>query len=631
MDKLSFYPPPNFDCPPPNSIQQPQPPAVSKSSFHPSMWSWNESPCEPEPRMAYSGQANWNYQPASGIYGSQYSYGHHWYQPRQQNWSNYGPAWNRGKKRQNKKEPDYMHFCDPCDKGFKTQEKYEEHVAQHIKCSVPDCSFMAHEKIVSFHWKNTHAPGMKRIKLDTAEEIAKWREERRKNYPTLQNIEKKRKLMQEREETGAVLETAQFGRMRGRGWRGRGHRGFHGQQPQGLRSSNADPAAERPPPHTQPAIHNGDPLGVLAKGDIESDKDDADTDSRPAGIVVAPKQMSAALGSLAANYGSMSESESDEGAQDSTIQKNKELIQENKELLGQNNGHFIDTRTVTQDAHTSKVSCPWSASNTSNDRRGQGRRGGRRGRQGRRGYQNMSRRPTLLEMLLAPDIRHERNVLLQCVRYVVRNDFFGLESKTQLKLGIERTQGAGGSDQEVKNECRTLSDSLVDSKACSVEGGTLTQKANTRPEIWTEENMAISPATATIDVIVDHSSAENSLDQAPLGDQASAGVPDDTTRLGSLDTSSGTACDQAGLSLSHSGAGCEPASDQGVQATPPNEHLSMQKSNDPPVDSFANAEQVTDDKEEMASGHHHDHDSIASCESTCTNNIYDDEIWETAI
>lgn len=29
--------------------------------------------------------------------------------------------------------------------------------------------------------------------------------------------------------------------------------------------------------------------------------------------------------------------------------------------------------------------------------------------------------------LLAPDIRHERNVLLQCVRYIVRNNFFGLD------------------------------------------------------------------------------------------------------------------------------------------------------------------------------------------------------------
>lgn len=37
---------------------------------------------------------------------------------------------------------------------------------------------------------------------------------------------------------------------------------------------------------------------------------------------------------------------------------------------------------------------------------------------------------TLLEKLLQKDIRHERNVLLQCVRYVVENNFFGIEKKT---------------------------------------------------------------------------------------------------------------------------------------------------------------------------------------------------------
>lgn len=34
------------------------------------------------------------------------------------------------------------------------------------------------------------------------------------------------------------------------------------------------------------------------------------------------------------------------------------------------------------------------------------------------------RRFTLLEKLLEPEIRHERNVILQCVRFVVKNNFF---------------------------------------------------------------------------------------------------------------------------------------------------------------------------------------------------------------
>lgn len=38
-------------------------------------------------------------------------------------------------------------------------------------------------------------------------------------------------------------------------------------------------------------------------------------------------------------------------------------------------------------------------------------------------YRKM-RNPTLLEQLLKDEIRHERNVLLQCVRYVVNSNFF---------------------------------------------------------------------------------------------------------------------------------------------------------------------------------------------------------------
>ncbi|CAI9616087.1 unnamed protein product [Staurois parvus] len=34
------------------------------------------------------------------------------------------------------------------------------------------------------------------------------------------------------------------------------------------------------------------------------------------------------------------------------------------------------------------------------------------------------KRTTLLEMLLARDIRHERNVILQCVKYIYHNNFF---------------------------------------------------------------------------------------------------------------------------------------------------------------------------------------------------------------
>ncbi|XP_026547535.1 nuclear fragile X mental retardation-interacting protein 1-like [Notechis scutatus] len=54
--------------------------------------------------------------------------------------------------------------------------------------------------------------------------------------------------------------------------------------------------------------------------------------------------------------------------------------------------------------------------------------------------------PTLLEMLLAKDIRHERNVILQCIRYILQNDGLGFrlgspsDAPSDSETTPERTQ-----------------------------------------------------------------------------------------------------------------------------------------------------------------------------------------------
>ncbi|XP_072306915.1 FMR1-interacting protein NUFIP1 [Eucyclogobius newberryi] len=414
MSESGHYPPPDFSSPPPNTFQQ-QP---RTSSFHPGMWSWQETP------EASPGYSSYGYPSAWGNYGTNvphgHSYGHQWHQGGGRGGRpHYGTPGNYGHKK-NKKEPECPYFCDTCDRGFKNAEKYNEHISQHVKCSVPDCTFMAHEKIVSIHWKNNHAPGAKRIKLDTPEEIAKWREERRKNYPTRDNVEKKKKMMEMREETGGVLETAQFGRMRGRGrgrgggrGRGRGNRGSQGRYQQPFHMSDGNVAEKLLVQTPAKRDLDGDPLGTSVCADLDSDKDDA----APEKVVVTPKQITSGLGSLMANYGSMSESEEEP---DSTpIQKAHELIQKNQTILNMAT-NSQDTVPVTFNAERNY------------NRRGRRGRGGRRGK-GRHQDTPQKSSPTLLEMLLAPDMRHERNVLLQCVRYVVRNNFFGLEKKLQEK------------------------------------------------------------------------------------------------------------------------------------------------------------------------------------------------------
>lgn len=111
--------------------------------------------------------------------------------------------------------------------------------------------------------------------------------------------------------------------------------------------------------------------------------------------------------------------------------------------------------------------------------------------------------------LLAPDIRHERNVLLQCVRYVVRNNFFGLESRPQNLEGIKDkptpailTGEQEGRQEKQSEEARELSRSasLVGGKTSSADAGD-------------EEDLKISKA-----VVVD----QNFKDQGFHSDQVSS-------------------------------------------------------------------------------------------------------------
>uniref|UniRef100_A0A0B6ZJS9 C2H2-type domain-containing protein n=1 Tax=Arion vulgaris TaxID=1028688 RepID=A0A0B6ZJS9_9EUPU len=52
------------------------------------------------------------------------------------------------------------HFCDICERGFKSLEKFQEHVDGHSKCSFKDCPFVAAPKLVQLHMKMQHTSGL---------------------------------------------------------------------------------------------------------------------------------------------------------------------------------------------------------------------------------------------------------------------------------------------------------------------------------------------------------------------------------------------------------------------------------------------------------------------------------------
>ena len=52
--------------------------------------------------------------------------------------------------------------------------------------------------------------------------------------------------------------------------------------------------------------------------------------------------------------------------------------------------------------------------------------------------------------MLAPEIRQERNKILQCIRHIVKKNFFGIEgSSSDVKTNTEATNGVEGVSPDV--------------------------------------------------------------------------------------------------------------------------------------------------------------------------------------
>jgi len=105
-------------------------------------------------------------------------------------------------------------YCEACDRGFKCDDKFKEHLATHRVCGVDGCKYEAAEKLVAIHHRNLHATGLhkKLGNLELPDELNKYRDERKKNFPTKENADKKSEVEQDKIERRELLTTKDFRR-----------------------------------------------------------------------------------------------------------------------------------------------------------------------------------------------------------------------------------------------------------------------------------------------------------------------------------------------------------------------------------------------------------------------------------
>lgn len=277
--------------------------------------------------------------------------GNHFHQRNNHNSKNNNNAnRNNGNKKQKIDKRDLPEnnkfYCEACDRGFKTEEKYKEHCDTHQTCGINGCKFMAAAKLVEIHFRNFHATGLDKkvcglVEIKTSDEIQKYINERKKNFPSASNSEKRSQFQMELESRGVRLNTQKYGKLN--------------------HANNNKRLISRP----------------------GNNKDDGDE-----------KQ---------------DEKENRENGQEMNNVTSSKAKQRQKKRLFRKNKKNNKNKKMSLFERKADI------------------------------LKNKYSKPTLLQRLLADDIRHERNILLQCVKYIVENNFFEKSTSTSQSESINES------------------------------------------------------------------------------------------------------------------------------------------------------------------------------------------------
>lgn len=357
-------------------------------------------------------------------------------------------------------------WCEPCDRDFRDADQLAEHRALHQKCGIDSCPFEGHEMMVSKHIQQQHSTGLyDRIKnLNTPEDIAKWREERRKKYPTKENVQMRQQIQEAKQKRGERLEDSKsrFGR-----------KGDRKQPPQQqsvevatetVAPVKADKKKKRPRKRKAKNVGPNSQIVETTTGQTIDDSTFGGTGSmkgykHPIEVNV----LSGLLGCYASDDSDEDESEEDDDEPEThqqtetiatpleskkmiTVERLPEIASPTEPM-----GMIAAARSPEEEHSDAPVEMavnreaypdpiipevpPPQPGPSKHPKRTAATKASTAKRPKTildlsKRYRNQN---TMLEKLLQKEIRHERNVLLQCVRHVVQNNFFGVEPAKEEK------------------------------------------------------------------------------------------------------------------------------------------------------------------------------------------------------
>lgn len=360
---------------------------------------------------------------------------------------------------QNLENPQF--FCQLCDRQFFNSYKLEEHKTEHKTCGIDGCTFTAHFKIVEQHINFQHITGLyDKIKnLQTPEDIENWRQQRRKNHACTRGaIDKKENLQKAKEQRGErIMErNNRFGRDNKRMSLVKNHQ-YNKNCPKQLDISttqqnyhkNTNEQKHNNHTNTRNQQNYNEPKYPYNKNYARrnrinkkfAEKPIQDFEREDWNGSMFPFRGTKQLSESIANCEStIDDEEWDENKQKEEAKSTNALSsllgmyatsdesENEEEKIANKDDALTDTKIIDsgddapQEIKISHV--PTFETESPAQQKKQTPNSSKRKENNTPPAYFKRRKISLLEKLLDKDIRHERNIILQCVRHVVKNNFF---------------------------------------------------------------------------------------------------------------------------------------------------------------------------------------------------------------